>query len=107
MMREVNRRGEPVVTLYSKSNLIVSKVTDWFTAEGIELVVIKDVPPTGVQGEVLLHTCGLNSSVERAAARINGLPAVVPEALDWVLKRCKDGLVSTMIGHDWVREGMV
>ena len=106
-MPEHNRRGEPVVRFYTRDKTLIKRVTDWFTAEGVDLV-IDDSPPTrGIRGEFLLHTCSLNSSVEKAAARIGGMPAIVPEALDYVLRKCQEGSVSTMVGHDLARNKLI
>lgn len=106
-MPELNRRGEPIVRLYTRDKSITKKVTDWFMAEGVELVVIDDTTPLRPKGQFLLCTCALSASVERAAARIGGMPAVIPEALDYVLGKCQPGKVDVMFGHDLVRAGLV
>lgn len=106
-MPEFNRRGEPVVLLYAKSRTMAKKVTDWFMAEGVDLSIVDTAPPRGVQGQILLHGCALNSSVERAAARIGGLACVVPEALDWVLQKCQNGEVDVMVDYGWVKTGLL
>ena len=101
---ERNRRGQPVVTLYSKSNALTKPVKDWFLAEGVELRIIDTVPPKGVQAQFLLHGCSLSATVEKAAARVGGVPAVVPEALDYVLGKCQEGKVDTMVGFEWAKD---
>ncbi|QWS68158.1 hypothetical protein SEA_VANLEE_41 [Gordonia phage VanLee] len=106
-MPELNRRGEPIVRLYTRDSSIIKKVTEWFTAEGVEIKVIEAVPPRGFTAQFLLHTCSLNSSVEKAAARVGGMPAVIPEALDYVLGKCQESKVSAMVGHDWARNKLI
>lgn len=96
-----------MVTLYSKSRALAKPVEEWMKHEGVELKVVETVPPRGVKAQILLHGCSLNSSVEKAAARLGGVPCVVPESLDWVLERCQRGLVDVMVGYDWVRTGLL
>ena len=55
------------------------------------------------RADVMLHTSGLTTKIEKDAASLDAIPAVRPEAMDWPQARIYDGKVDVIVGHDLVR----
>ncbi|QXN74259.1 hypothetical protein SEA_CAFASSO_44 [Gordonia phage Cafasso] len=88
------------VSLYSSNRAITKYLTDWLSGEGVDLSVVTGGKPPA-RADVLLTTTSLSRAIEVRAARLGAMPAVVPEALDYVVGRIRDGKVATLVAYDF------
>ena len=93
-----NRQGQPIVTVYTKSATIKKACGDYIG--DVEVRFAETLPR---RADVMLHTSGLTTKIEKDAASLDAIPAVRPEAMDWPQARIYDGKVDVIVGHDLVR----
>jgi hypothetical protein len=96
-----NRRGHPIVTLYSTSNSLIKLVEDHFRGEDVELVVYTEPAEFDYSAvDLVLTKNQLSAELEKFAAGMGGMVCVLPESLDWILDRCKAGKVGAMMSAE-------